>query len=37
MLYAIIYYLLLAARTYNYFALDTLRTKRMSSRRLAGA
>jgi uncharacterized membrane protein YphA (DoxX/SURF4 family) len=28
MLYAIIYYLLLAARTYNYFALDTLRTKR---------
>jgi len=28
MLYAIIYYLLLAARTYDYFALDTLRTKR---------
>jgi cytochrome c biogenesis protein CcdA len=28
MLYAIIYDLLLAARTYDYFALDTLRTKR---------
>jgi thiosulfate dehydrogenase [quinone] large subunit len=28
MLYAIIYYLLLAARTDDYFALDTLRTKR---------
>jgi thiosulfate dehydrogenase (quinone) large subunit len=28
MLYAIIYYLLLAARAYDYFALDTLRTKR---------
>ena len=28
MLYAIIYYLLLAGRTYDYFALDTLCTKR---------
>jgi thiosulfate dehydrogenase [quinone] large subunit len=28
MLYAIIYYLLLAARTDDYFALETLRTKR---------
>jgi thiosulfate dehydrogenase (quinone) large subunit len=28
MLYAIIYYLLLAGRTYDYFALDTWRTKR---------
>jgi thiosulfate dehydrogenase (quinone) large subunit len=28
MLYALIYYLLLAGRTYDYFALDTWRTKR---------
>jgi thiosulfate dehydrogenase [quinone] large subunit len=32
MLYAIIYYLLLAARTDDYFALDTLRTKRPHDR-----
>jgi thiosulfate dehydrogenase (quinone) large subunit len=31
MLYAIIYSLLLAARTYDYFALDTLRPKRPGS------
>jgi thiosulfate dehydrogenase [quinone] large subunit len=29
MLYAIIYYLLLAGRTYDYFALDTVCTKRL--------